>query len=71
VRLFLLTRFSPLAARSAGLLRAGTPAIIGAGRSALSGAECGTTLRLPFEGDDPIAKRSVLGFLVAQSLGEV
>ena len=30
-----------------------------------------TPRELPFEGGDPIAKRSVLGFLVAQSLGEV
>lgn len=38
----------------------------------LSNAHWGTAPReLPFEGGDPIAKRSVLGFLIAQSLGEV
>jgi hypothetical protein len=42
------------------------------GRGALSGAHCSTTPReLPFEGGDSIAKRSVLGFLIAQSLAEV
>jgi hypothetical protein len=42
------------------------------GRRALSDADCGTTPpELPFEGGDPIAKRSVFGLLIAQSLGEV
>jgi hypothetical protein len=41
-------------------------------RGALSSAHWGTAPReLPFEGGDPIAKCSVLGFLIAQSLGEV
>jgi hypothetical protein len=41
-------------------------------RGALSGAHSSTTPReLPFEGGDPIAKRGVLGLLIAQSLGEV
>jgi hypothetical protein len=41
-------------------------------RGARSSAHWGTAPReLPFERRDPIAKRSVLGFLIAQSLGEV
>jgi hypothetical protein len=42
------------------------------GQGALSSAHCGTTPReLPFERGDPIAKRSIRGFLIAQSLAEV
>jgi hypothetical protein len=42
------------------------------GRGALSSAHWGTAPRqLPFERGDPIAKGSVLGSLIAQSLGEV
>ncbi|HVN45106.1 MAG TPA: hypothetical protein VMT66_07620 [Steroidobacteraceae bacterium] len=38
----------------------------------LSGGYWGTAPReLPFEGGDPIAKRCILGFLIAQSFGEV
>jgi hypothetical protein len=62
-----------MAARSAGFLRVETLAIVGArARAALSSAHWGTAPReLPFERGEPIAKRSVLGFLIAQSLGEV
>jgi len=60
-----------MAAQSAGLCR-NNGNHRRRGRGALSSAHWGTAPReLPFERGDPIAKRSVLGFLIAQSLGEV
>jgi hypothetical protein len=70
-------RFTPrssgqLGLRSAQLLRVAKHRSAAPGRGALSGAHWGTAPReLPFEGGDPIAKRCVLGFLIAQSLGKV
>ena len=69
----LYSTIGQMAARSAGLWRVETLAIIGGGpRGALSSAHWGTAPReLPFERGDPIAKRSVLGSFIAQSLGKV
>ena len=55
-----------------GVPRAENSGNVAPGRGALSGPRWDTTPReLPFERGDPIAKRSVRGFLIAQSLAEV